>query len=107
LGGWGEKKVGLLLNCNPSSFGMCDAIFRVNSFVGVSWDAGVGLCTHNCTLQHVILYLLSGLVFEGFCLDEDCGCLVLMKIVGVFALGKLELNWCFLMVVAQKELQFR
>jgi hypothetical protein len=28
-------KVGLLLNCNPSSFGMCDAIFRVNSFVGV------------------------------------------------------------------------
>ncbi len=21
----------------------------------------------------MILYLLSGLVFEGFCLDEDCG----------------------------------
>jgi hypothetical protein len=55
----------------------------------------------------VILYLLSGLVFEGFCLDEDCGCFVLMRVVGVFALGKLELNRCFLMVVAQKELQFR
>ncbi len=55
----------------------------------------------------MILYLLSGLVFEGFCLDEDCGCFVLMRVVGVFALGKLELNRCFLMVVAQKELQFR
>jgi len=84
--------------------------FRVNSFVGCSWDVGdedVGLCTHNCTLEHAILYLLFGLVFEGFCLDEDCGCFVLMKIVGVLGLGKLELNWCFLMVVAQKELQFR